>query len=132
MAYDVIDAVITRIRDQCPVFATVDEAWFAQPIDDLHAETPAALVYLANDNPAGEVETLRPVQQVGLTYGVWILAPRAQFREAREQVRAALFGHDIDPEHNPMGYAGGETTDIRGEFIWWREFWVTETWLRDS
>lgn len=130
MAHDIIDAVIARISDQCPIFATVDEAWFAKPIDDLGAETPAALVYLANDNPAGEVETLRPVQAVTLTYGVWILAPRDQFREARQQVRAALFGHAIGETHAPLGYAGGETADIRGEFVWWREFWATGTHLR--
>ena len=34
MAYDVIDAVIARISAQCPIFATVDEAWFAKPIDE--------------------------------------------------------------------------------------------------
>lgn len=130
MAHDVIDTVIAQIRAECPVFATVYEAWFAQPIDDLTEDTPAALIYLASDSPAGEVETLRPVQQVSLTYGVWILAPRAQFREARQQVRAALFGHAVDAEHNPFGFAGGETTDIRGEFVWWREFWATDTWLR--
>jgi len=132
MAYDVIDAVIARINAECPVFVTVDEAWFAQPIDDLGAETPAALVYLANDNAAGEIETLRPVQATTLSYGVWILAPRAQFREARRQVRAALFGHAVDADHNPFGFAGGETADIRGEFVWWREFWTTDTWLRDA
>ncbi|SDL77753.1 hypothetical protein SAMN05661010_02520 [Modicisalibacter muralis] len=132
MAYDVIDAVIDRVRTQCPIFATVDEAWFAAPIDDLGAETPAALIYLAEDGVAGEAETLRPVQAVTLTYGLWILCPHAQFRQARSEVRAALFGHAIDEIHNPLEYRGGQTTDIRGEFIWWREFWTTDTWLHDG
>lgn len=126
---DVIDELIDRVRDQCPDLATVEEAWFASPIDDFNAQTPAALPYLAEDGASGEIETLRPKQAVTMTYGVWLVCKRAEFRAQRQALREALFGHGFTPTHDPAAYQGGKTVDIRGELIWWREYWDVGTWL---
>lgn len=127
---DIIDALIARVTAECPGLATVDEAWFAEPIDHFDSQTPAALIYLAEDGQAGPLETLRPVQRVTLTYGVWLVCHRAEFRGQRHSIRTALMGHEFSEEHEPMAYRGGQTTDIRGTLIWWREFWIVDTWLR--
>ena len=37
--YDITPALEERIRALCPGFATVDEAWFSEPVDDYSAET---------------------------------------------------------------------------------------------
>lgn len=126
---DVIDALIARIAAECPDLATVDEAWFAEPIDHFDSQTPAALIYLAEDAAAGELETQRPTQRVRLTYGIWLVTKRDGFRAERQAIRECLMGWEPSPEHEPMGYRGGQTTDIRGELIWWREFWTLDTWL---
>lgn len=128
---DIIDDLLARLRDKCPAMATVDEAWFAAPIDDFDAQTPAALAYLAEDTARGDAQTTRPVQEIRLTYGIWLVCKRSEFRGQRQALREALMGHGFSPHHNPMQYRGGQTTDIRGEFIWWREFWTTDTWLRN-
>lgn len=127
---DVIDALIQRVRDTCPGLAMVDEAWFAEPLDNFDEQTPAALIYLAEDTARADADTLRPVQPVRLTYGLWLVCKRADFRPQRSALRDTLMGAEFSPEHNPMQYRGGQTTDIRGELIWWREFWTTDTWLR--
>jgi len=127
---DVIDALIARVGAQCPMLATVDEAWFAEPVDHFDTQAPAALIYLAEDAAAGELETIRPTQRVRLTYGIWLVTKRAGFRAERQALRECLMGWEPSPEHEPMAYRGGQTTDIRGELIWWREFWTLDTWLR--
>lgn len=128
---DVIDDLLTHLRDQCPGMATVDEAWFAEPIDNFELQTPAALAYFAEDVAKGDAQTTRPVQEIRLTYGIWLVCKRADFRAQRQVLREALMGHGFSPQHNPMQYRGGQTNDIRGELIWWREFWTTDTWLRN-
>ena len=127
---DVIDALIARVAAQCPMLATVDEAWFAEPIDHFDSQTPAALIYLAEDGAVGQPETQRPVQRIRLTYGIWLVTKRATFRADRQALRSCLMGWEPSPEHEPLVYRGGQTTDIRGELIWWREFWTLDTWLR--
>ncbi len=129
---DIIDDLIARITAECPGLATVDEAWFAAPIDHFDSQTPAVLAYLAEDGPAGEIETIRPRQRITLTYGLWLVCHRAEFRPQRAALRAALMGHGFSPHHDAMAYRGGQTTDIRGTLIWWREFWTVDTWLRQS
>ncbi|MES3674604.1 hypothetical protein QC589_01470 [Halomonas elongata] len=127
---DIIDAMLQRVRDQCPGLAIVDEAWFAEPIDNFDTQTPAALIYLAEDGAAGEPETIRPTQRITLSYGIWLVIKRPDFRAQRQALREALMGWEPTAEHEPMAYRGGQTTDIRGELIWWREFWNVDTWLR--
>lgn len=125
---DIIDDLLVRLAGECPGLVTIDEAWFAEPIDDFDAQTPAALAYLAED--AGEaLETLRPTQRVTLTYGIWLVCERADFRTQRQALRSALMGHVFSEHHDPVAYRGGQTTDIRGALIWWREFWTVDTWL---
>lgn len=129
---DIIAALIQRIATECQGLATVDEAWFAEPIDHFDSQTPAALVYLAEDSAAGGLETIRPVQHITLTYGIWLVCHREAFRTQRHAIRQALMGHGFSEHHNPMAYRGGQTTDIRGSLIWWREFWTVDTWLRST
>jgi len=127
---DIIDGLLARISAQASGLATVQEAWFASPIDDFRSQTPAALPYLAEDSAEGGIETLRPVQRISLTYGIWLVCERADFRAQRNALRQALMGHVFTQHHEPMAYRGGQTTDIRGHLIWWREFWTVDTWLR--
>ncbi|MED5558302.1 hypothetical protein [Halomonas sp. 15WGF] len=127
---DIIDQLLARVRDQCPGLATVEEAWFAEPIDHFETQTPAALAYLAEDGADDAPNTLRPVQPITLTYGLWLVCKRADFKSQRQAIRSALMGYGFSQYHNPMAYRGGQTTDIRGDFIWWREFWTVSTHLR--
>ena len=127
---DIIDDLLARLRDKCPAMATVDHAPFAESIDNFDAQTPAALAWLAKDGATGDAQTTRPVQGLRLTYGIWLVCKRADFKAQRQALREALMGHGFSPQHNPTQYLGGETTDIRGELIWWREYWTVDTWLR--
>lgn len=129
---DIIDQLLQRVRDQCPDLVNVDEAWFAEPLDNFDTQTPAALAYLAEDTADNPPETLRPVQPVTLTYGIWLVCKRSDFKNQRQALRDALMGHAFSEDHNPMAYRGGQTSDIRGELIWWREFWTVSTHLRGS
>lgn len=125
---DVIDDLLARIASECPGLTTVDEAWFAEPIDNFDTQTPAALAYLAEDT-AARPETIRPTQRITLTYGIWLVCERDDFRAQRQALRTALMGHGFSEHHDPLVYRGGQTTDIRGHLIWWREFWTVDTWL---
>ena len=126
--YDVIDDLIALVRSECPGLATVEEAWFASPIDHFDSQTPACLIYLAED-AADEAETMRSVQRVTLSYGLWLVCSRDDFRAQRASIRKVLHGHMFSEQYDPLSYRGGQTTDIRGEYVWWREFWTVDTWL---
>lgn len=128
---DVIDDLLALLRDKCPGMATIDNAPFAEPIDNFDLQTPAALAWFAEDTAKGDAETLRPVQEIRITYGIWLVCKRADFKAQRQALREALMGHGFSPHHNPMQYRGGQMSDIRGELIWWREYWTTDTWLRN-
>ena len=126
---DIQPALIQRLSDQTSGFVTVSDAWFMAPIDDLAAETPACFVYLVEDGAAADPVTLRPRQAVTLVYGVWLVCPREQFRRQRQQVRAALFGWVPTEYHEPLAYAKGHTSDLRGDTVWWLERWSVDTTL---
>ncbi|WP_413614754.1 hypothetical protein MRB56_12665 [Halomonas cupida] len=126
---DITDAIIERLREQCD-FATLDNAWFAEPLERFGEETPACLVYLAEDSASGQAETLRPIQPVTMVYGVWLVCPEEQFKAKRGEIRRALFGHTFGEAFDPMEYQAGKVADIRGRFVWWREFWTVDTRLR--
>lgn len=127
---DIIEQLVARLQAECPGLVTVEEAWFAAPLDHFDSQTPAAMPYLAEDIAPNPPQTTRPVQGVTLTYGLWLVCKRSEFRAQRVAIRRALFGHVFGEQHNPMAYRGGEANDIRGELIWWREFWTVGTWLR--
>ncbi|QPI65882.1 hypothetical protein [Vreelandella venusta] len=128
---DVIDDLLALLRDKCPGMATVDHAPFAEPIDNFDQQTPAVLAYLAKDGVTGEARTTQPVQPLRLTYGIWLVCKRGEFKAQRQALRESLMGHGFSDLHNPVEYLGGENHDIRGELIWWREYWTTDTWLRN-
>lgn len=132
MEHDVIEQLLARIAQQCPDIPTIEEAWFAAPLDRFDEQCPAALAYLAEERPRGELETLRPVQAVTLVYGVWIVSPRVGFRVVRQRIADALHGHQFSEQHQPAAYMGGKTDDIRGDYIWWREYWSIDTWRRSK
>lgn len=126
---DIQPELIARLQAQCPDMVSVQEAWFMEPLDNLGTETPAAFVYLSEDGATGEPQTTCPRQPVTLSYGVWLVCRRADFRPQRDAIRAALFGWVPSDQHSVVGYKGGKA-DIRGEYIWWREFWNVDTWYR--
>ena len=125
--YDITPALEERIRALCPGFATVDEAWFSEPIDDYSAETPAAYPYLAED--AGEgVNELSQRQAATQVYGVFIICESGDvFRAQRQEVRNALFGWQPPGSSGVMSFHTGQMVEIRGRYVWWREYWNLTT-----
>lgn len=120
---DITPQLVERLRS-IPGVVTIDEAWFAKPLDDLGAETPAILPYLAGDD-GSEVMDLRQTQRLSQTYGIWIICPRAQFRRMRQDVRNALKSWAPSERHEPMFYSGGRLEEVTGPLTWWREQWET-------
>jgi len=125
--YDITPALEERIRALCPGFATVDEAWFSEPVDDYSAETPAAYPYLAED--AGEgVNELSQRQAATQVYGVFIICESGDvFRAQRQEVRNALFGWQPPASSGVMSFHTGQMVEIRGRYVWWREYWKLAT-----
>ena len=129
MSDDIIELLLERIRSACPMAVTVEEAWFAAPLDHFDEQCPAVMAYLAEERAMSDPETIRVRQPVRLIYGVWLVCQRADFRAARQQLKAALMGHVFSEQHDVMFYHGGKIDDIKGDLIWWREFWATDTYL---
>lgn len=127
---DHIHSIIEHIRSQCPELITVDEAWFAAPLEDLDAEIPAAMPYLQKEDPLGPANTLQPKQPTRWTYGVWLVCYRHQFRDQRAALSHAIFGYQPDEHTNPMEYQGGALQDIKGDLVWWLESWSYDTHKR--
>lgn len=127
---DHIADIIARIQAQCPDIETVEEAWFAAPLEDLGAELPAAMIYLQKEDPLGPANTLQPKQPTRWTYGVWLVCNRDQFREQRKSISDALFSYQPTEHTNPMEYQGGALQDIKGDLIWWLESWSYDTHKR--
>jgi hypothetical protein len=125
-----LDMLINQVTTACPDLATVAHAWFAEPLEDLDSELPAVMIYLAKEEPVSAAQTLRPIQAVRETYGVWLVANKDQFDIQRKALSSALFGFQIDEDHNPVEFVGGSNKDIKGELIWWLEFWSMETHKR--
>lgn len=125
--YDITEALIARIKAECPGFVYVDEAWFSEPIDDYNKQTPSALVYLAED-AAGPVNELATRQDALQSYGVfYVVEAGSTFRAQRNQVRKALFGWQPAGGSNVMAFGGGAMSEIRGRYAWWREYWNLTT-----
>lgn len=129
MNYDVITPLLERLA-LIPEAVTVEEAWFAEPLERFDEQTPALMPYLAEERATGEPQTLRPVQQVTLVYGLWIVCRREDFRPLRQSVSDVLFGHQFGEQHNPAAYLGGKVHNIVGDLIWWQESWAIETHRR--
>lgn len=127
---DHIDEIIARLSSECPELQTLEQAWFAEPLEDLDSELPAAMVYLAKEDALEAAQTLRPVQRVRYTYGVWLVSTRHQFKAQRAAISSALFGYQLSADSDPIEYQGGSSRDIKGHLIWWLEFWTYDTHKR--
>jgi hypothetical protein len=124
---DITPALEARIDSECPGFATVDEAWFSDWVDDYSEETPAAYVYLAEDS-AEKPNELGQRQATAQVYGVYIICETGDtFRAQREEVRKALFGWQPVENGAVMAFHSGQMQEIRGRYIQWREYWTLET-----
>lgn len=125
--YDITSALLARINEQCPGFVYVDEAWFHEPIDDYAEQTPSALAYLAEDTP-GELQALSHRQSSSQVYGVFIVCERGpEFRARRHELRQALYGWQPAGTSGVMTYHGGQMSEIRGRYVYWRDFWRIDT-----
>lgn len=125
--YDITEALLARVKAQCPGFKTVQEAWFSAPIDDYKGETPAAYVYLAED-AAEKANELSRRQNATQVYGVYIICEVGEpFRAQRHEVREALFGWQPPGSNGVMAFHTGQMQEISGRHSWWREFWTLET-----
>ncbi|UYV20917.1 hypothetical protein K1Y77_17295 (plasmid) [Halomonas qaidamensis] len=125
--YDITNALKARVASECPGFAVVDEAWFSEPIDDYNDKTPAAYVYLAEDSAEAANELSRR-QATAQVYGVFIICETGDtFRAQRHQVREALFGWQPPGSSGVMAFHSGQMQEIRGRYVWWREYWTLET-----
>jgi hypothetical protein len=127
---DHIDEILVRLTNECPDVQTLDEAWFAEPLEDLDSDLPAVMVYLAKEDALEPAQTLRPVQRVRYTYGVWLVSTRDQFKTQRAEISSALFGYQLSEDSDPIEYQGGSSRDIKGDLIWWLEFWSYDTHKR--
>lgn len=127
---DVQPELIARLAALCPDLMRCEDAWFMEPLDRLHEETPAAFVYLHKDGPAGGAETICPRQRVTMIYGIWLVCPLEMFRAQRQAIRNAVFGWCPSERHEPFVFRGGEN-DLRGEYAWWKDLWSVDTWLRN-
>lgn len=125
---NVIALMLDRLQG-VPGISTLEEAWFAKPLDDLGADTPALLPYLSGED-ADEVADLRQTQLVVQTFDLWLICPRAQFKPLRDEVRRALKGWQPSERHTLMSYVNGRTENIIGPMIWWRERWQTSSHIR--
>lgn len=124
---DIQTQFIERIASECD-FVTVEQAWFMKPVE-LRTDLPACFTYLAEDGPSGDINTISPRQRTTLVYGVWLVCRRDEFQAKRHELREALFGWTPTEHHTPMAYAGGQTSDLQGDIVWWLERWSTDTQL---
>lgn len=125
--YDITEALIARIKAQCPGFKYVDEAWFSEALDNYDEQTPSALAYIAEDTP-GEEQALTHRQSSTQAYGVFLVCERGdEFRAQRHEIREALFGWRPEGATGVMVYHGGQMAKISGRYVWWREFWRIDT-----
>lgn len=124
--YDITEALIARIKAECPGFKNVEEAWFSDPPDDYHEDTPSALPYLAEDTP-GEVD-LTQRQSASQVYGVFLVCEiGTELRAQRHELRQALYGWQPAGTSGVMHYHGGQMAEIRGLYVYWRDFWRIDT-----
>jgi hypothetical protein len=128
---------MARIKAMCPDFATVDHALTSAADVDL----PAAMVTPASmsatpDDLIGAVHN----QNVRQVFSVYILLARLQdgyissnaddLDTLTGQLRAALPGWQIDNDHGPVNFAGGQLDRYHTGLVCWREDYSVETQLR--
>lgn len=130
--YDLTAALVAHIKATCPGFVYVDEAWFHKPLDDFPQQTPAALVYMADDL-AGQLGGMGARQATQTVYGVFIVSAKGSvLRERRKELREALFGWQPNPAGAVMSFHGGGMEDLQGRYAWWKDFWRIDNMLRVS
>lgn len=127
--HDIIDPLIAHIRAACPALATVEEAWFHQPLDDYAGQLPLVAPYLVGEVATGDAATTRPRQPLRVRYGVWLVARRDEFRARKHELYQALFGFQASQHHDPLQFHSAKVEDIKGSIVWWVSYWETDTRL---
>jgi hypothetical protein len=130
----ITQAIIARIKAQCPGFVTVDHALTSAA----DMAQPAALVTPVQ-SVAGEPRLVGLHSQRERTiYGVYVLIERRQDGIAggaladldalRAELRDALKGWTPDPAiHTELELAGGQLEPYRSGIVAWRENFASET-----
>ena len=130
----IAQAIITRIKAQCPGFATVEHALTS----GADMALPAALVSPVQ-SMATAPELLGLHSQIERTvYGVYILIARRQdgvttgalvdLDTLRASLRTALKGWSPTPAiHSELELAGGKLEPFRDGLVAWREDFASET-----
>ncbi|WP_353979394.1 hypothetical protein [Salinicola endophyticus] len=130
---DLTDALIARLREQCPDLVSVEEADTTDPLESFRDTTPCARVYYAEDGANDEPDAMGRRQSVSQIYGVWLVSRVGEdFRQQRKAIRDALFGWQPVPHGALMAYKGGKVDKIVGGYRLWLEFWSVDTIYRPA
>lgn len=127
-----IDAVIARLEAEAASLVTVDHAFFMEPVDDLAAEVPAVYAYPGDEIAARSAHDNVVVQQVTEQIALVIVCPVASFVAIRDEVRGALLGYQPAANLTDLEYVSGKPLDIRGDYLWYRQTYITEYHIRQS
>lgn len=133
--------LLARVRDTCPIFATVDHA-LAPAADFLR---PAALITPLKLAPQAPGLLGRHSQMTDWTFGIYVIVDRVtdgvaattadQLDDCVAQLRAALNGWVQDPDPDamsPLAYAGGMIDRYRDGIVCWREDFATTIEMRGT
>lgn len=137
---DIQPALIERLNAECgDLFAVIDDAWNAPPVERLYETTPAAYVFLYAEGPDRDAdpETICPRQRVTFVYAVHLVVNGEQFRDISHRVREALFGWCPTEQHEPMALRAGERitggkSPVGGLYVEYQQRWSVDTWLRNN
>lgn len=135
-----IFAAVNRVRERCPVFGGRVE--YARSLSNLdYTNIPKCYIQYGEDIVAQRNETMDVVtQMLYRRVDVLILSPypvseeNDPLRDAREEVRVALLGWQINPSVSsmPMAYVRGDPLEAKDAGITWRDQWEFTELLRST
>lgn len=105
--------------ENLPSFTTIALSWTSKPLENLGAELPAALYYLAaNESEASPFNTA-VIQAGDYRLGILVVCEITDLEDLREELKAAMVGFQPEGQWDPFEHERGEMLQINQKIIWW-------------
>lgn len=127
--------IVSRLRTLCPSLASVRHARSRIDVGNDASDVPAVFVHPLNETSGDNQNLQSVVQRRTRNFAVLIAAKISDdgaepLESARDEIAAALVGFEPTANGEPIVHVSGETVEIDGRLIWWRESFSYVEYIR--
>lgn len=127
-----ITDLIAHIEANSSTFVSVDLAWTMQPFDDPTVNAPAIFIYQGKEESKPSKSDMCVIQESVKEVNVMHVCPIVDGETIQAEINSLVQGWQYNSNHTPLEHKFSEPQEIRGEYMWVLETFLTTYQRRSS